>query len=57
MLVEAVENPEGTIVRVRKWSFMAVMPHIYVGGLMEIRRQINSMTAMPSCKNKLEVLH
>ena len=56
VLVEAAENPEGTIVRMRKWRFMALTPHIHMGGLMDIRRQINSMTAVPSCRNKLEVL-
>ena len=57
VLVEAAENPEETIVRVCKWRFMAVTLHMYVGGCMEIRRQINSVPAVPSCRNKLEVLH
>ena len=57
VLVEAAENPEGTIVRARKWRFMAVMLHIHVDGSLEIRREINSMTTVPSCRNELEVLH
>ena len=58
VLVETVENPEGTIVRVRKWRFVAVTSHIHVGGRtdLEIRREVNSTTAMPSRRNKLEVL-
>ena len=57
VLVKAADNPEETIVRACKWSFMAVMLHMHVGGCMEIRRQINSLKAVPSCRNKLEVLH
>ena len=57
VLVKMTENPEGTIIRERKWRFVAVTLHIYVGGHMEIRREINSMMAMPSHRNKLEVLH
>ena len=53
VLVEPAKKPEGTIIRAHKWRFMAVMPHIHVGSHM----QINSMMAMPSRKNKLEVLH
>jgi len=57
VLVKTAENLEGTIVGARKWRLVAVTLHIHVGGRMEIRREINGMTAMPSRRNKLEVLH
>ena len=57
VLVEMAENLEGTIVGVCKWRLVTVTPHIHAGGRMEIRREINGMTAMPSHRNKLEVLH
>jgi len=56
-LVETAENLEGSIVRARKWRLVTVTRHIHVGSRIEIRREINGMTAMPSRRNKLEVLH
>ena len=46
MLVETAENLEGTIVEACKWRLVAVTSHIHVGGRVEIRREINGMTAM-----------
>jgi len=57
VLFETAENLEGTIVGARKWRLVTVTPHMHVGGRMKIRREINGMTAMPSRRNKLEVLH
>ena len=53
VLVETAENPEGAIVKARKWRFVAVAPDIHAGGRMEIRRRINSATAVPTRRNKL----
>ena len=50
--VETSENPEGAIVRARKWRFVAVTLHIHVGGLMEIGREINSTTAVSTRRDK-----
>ena len=53
MLVETSENPEGTIVKARKYRFVAVTPHIHVGSRVEIRRKITSTTAVLTRRNKL----
>lgn len=52
MLVETLKNPEGTIIGAHKWRFLAVTPHIHMGGCMEIRREIKSMTALTSFRKK-----